>query len=309
VRRSIGLALRALVATTALLGAAACTAAPQPSPDLASTRSVRVGVAMDDARRDFTAAMRAGARQAAGHLGATLVERDAAGKGRVQALQVADLVRSRVDVIVVSPVDGTVTAAVRSAVARGVPVVTANRALEDVPVVSHVCSDDGQGGRTAASFLAQALRGRGVLIDIAGRSDDPADGERGVGFRSVIASYKGLNIVEQLGARDDRAVAERLFAKALARHPRIDGVFARSDEMVLGALDAARAARRTDRTVFVGFGGSREAIAAIDAANLSATVALQPVEIGRRAVEDAVARAAGKHVAGVTVVGLALVTG
>jgi ribose transport system substrate-binding protein len=253
--------------------------------------------------------MRAGARQVAGHLGATLVERDAAGNGAVQSAQVTELARSGVDVIVVSPVDATVRAAVRAAVAGGVPVVTANRALDDVPVVSHVSSDDGQGGRTAASFLAQALRGQGVLIDIAGRPDDAADGERGVGFRSVIASYADLRIVEQLEAGADRAVAKRLFAQALTRYPRIDGVFARSDEMVLGALDAAREAGRTDRTVFVGFGGSPAAIKAIDAANLSATVALQPVEIGRRAVEDAVARSTGQHVAGVTVVGLALVTG
>jgi ribose transport system substrate-binding protein len=88
---------------------------------------------------------------------------------------------------------------------------------------------------------------------------------------------------------------------------RVDGVFAHNDLMILGAVDAVRAARRP-RLVLVGFDGVPAVVAAIDRGEVTATVAQRPGEMGRLAVETCANHLGGRPTSGHVVIDLALVT-
>ena len=88
----------------------------------------------------------------------------------------------------------------------------------------------------------------------------------------------------------------------------IDAVFAQNDEMILGAIDAAKEAGRADRIVFVGFDAIDDAITALENGELSATIAQQPKEMGRLGVESAMEYLGGEDVSSFIAVDLALIT-
>ena len=80
----------------------------------------------------------------------------------------------------------------------------------------------------------------------------------------------------------------RDFQNRLQAHPEIDTVFACSDLMALGAVEAIAAAGKTGRIRVVGFDALDDAKKAIAAGSMDASVAQFPAEMGRAAIESAV---------------------
>jgi len=77
----------------------------------------------------------------------------------------------------------------------------------------------------------------------------------------------------------------------LQAQPALDAVFAHNDEMALGALQAVKASKRPIKVV--GFDATDDAVKAVDACEMAATVAQQPKEMGRLSVEKAAELAKG----------------
>ena len=94
----------------------------------------------------------------------------------------------------------------------------------------------------------------------------------------------------------------------LQAHQDIDSVFACSDLMALGAIEAIAAAGRTGRIRVIGFDALDDAKKAIAAGTMEASVAQFPSEMGRVAVESAVKVIRGETVSPVIKVKLELVT-
>lgn len=92
----------------------------------------------------------------------------------------------------------------------------------------------------------------------------------------------------------------------LQAQPAIDAVFAHNDEMALGALKAIQGSSRKIKVV--GFDATDDAVAAVKAGQLAATVAQQPALIGSLGIDTAKSVLAGKSVAKFVPVSLQLVT-
>jgi ribose transport system substrate-binding protein len=86
----------------------------------------------------------------------------------------------------------------------------------------------------------------------------------------------------------------------------IKGVFAHNDEMALGAIQALEAAK-LQSVVVIGFDATDDAVAAVKAGKMKATVAQKPALIGSMAVETAVKHLTGEKVEAVIPVPLELV--
>jgi ribose transport system substrate-binding protein len=121
------------------------------------------------------------------------------------------------------------------------------------------------------------------------------------------ASCQGVTIVAQQTANFNRDEGLTVFENILQAQPDIAGVFAHNDEMILGAIQAAEAANRTG-IVFVGFDAIDDAVQAVKDGKLAATVAQQPAEMGRLAVETALKSLNGEKVEASIPVPLTLVT-
>jgi DNA-binding LacI/PurR family transcriptional regulator len=136
--------------------------------------------------------------------------------------------------------------------AAGVPVVLLGRPMAAIAGVGYVDADNVRGGRLAAARLADA--GRTCLATISGPRDMTVALDREEGFRAELAA-RGL--APAVTAEGDFSMegGRRAMAALLAAPEHIDGVFAASDLMALGAFQAIADAglRVPDDIAVVGF--------------------------------------------------------
>ena len=81
-------------------------------------------------------------------------------------------------------------------------------------------------------------------------------------------------------------------------NPDIKGFFAANDQMALGIGQAVKNAGKTGEIAIIGVDGIEDALKAISAGDISATVSQYPYTIGQLGVEACVAAAKGNEAAG-----------
>lgn len=125
----------------------------------------------------------------------------------------------------------------------GVPVVVAGRPPGRHSTLPFVAPDNVAGGRLAAHVLLE--RGCRRPATITGPADMTASGDRLLGFRAELADHGHMLSDEQVVAGDFSPDSGYEGARELlARDASIDGIFAASDLMALGAMRALREAGR-----------------------------------------------------------------
>lgn len=138
-----------------------------------------------------------------------------------------------------------------------IPVVLLNRVMPDETVSSVLCNNKG-GGRELARFLLDG--GHERIAVIRGRADSIVNTDRLEGFHTALEEAGVAVYAERVG--DFRfGKAYRAARELLSLEPRPDAIFAVSDLMACGALDAVRDLGLTaakDVSV-VGFDGIRAA--------------------------------------------------
>ena len=278
---------------------------PAPSSDAGYT----IGLSLSTLNNPFFVTLKDGAVAAAAAADVTLVVVDSQDDATTEATNMEDLIQQGVDAILVNPTDAdAIVPSIEKANAAGIPVFTIDRGSAGGDVISHIASDNVAGGAMAAEFLCEAIGGEGNVVELEGIAGTSAARDRGQGFNDYMGSdCAGVTIVAKQTANFNRAEGLTVFENILQAEEDIAGVFAHNDEMILGAIEAAAAAGR-DGIVFVGFDAVDDAVAAVDAGTLAATVAQQPSEMGRLGVEKAVAFFGGESIADYIPVDLALVT-
>lgn len=291
-------------AVLALLLAACQPAAPTEEPVAGYT----LGLSLSTLNNPFFVTLKEGAEDTAAVAGVTLVVVDSQDDATTEASNMEDLIQQGVDAILVNPTDAdAIVPSIEKANAAGIPVFTIDRGASAGEIVSHIASDNEAGGTMAGEFLCDALGGEGKVVELEGIAGTSAARDRGKGFNDYMsANCAGVEIIARQTANFNRAEGLTVFENILQAEPEIDGVFAHNDEMILGAIEAAEAAGRTG-IIFVGFDAVDDAVAAVDAGKLAATIAQQPYEMGRLGVEKAFAYLTGETVEAYIPVDLALV--
>jgi ribose transport system substrate-binding protein len=225
-----------------------------------------------------------------------------------QASQIEDFITQRVNAILAAPCDSSaIVPYLEQATTAGIPVFTADIAARGGTVVSHVASDNVEGGRLAARTIAEQLGGKGDVI-IIDHPEVASVQDRTRGFDEEIAKHPGINVVGRPSASGQRARAMAVMEDVLQAHRSLRGVFAINDDSALAALSVLEAARRTD-VVIVGFDATAEAQVAIRRGSaLKADVAQHPTEIGRTAIRAIADHLAGRPVEKAIAVPVTLVT-
>lgn len=258
-----------------------------------------VGVSMLTLDIPFHRELEAGVRRAAQQAGLDVVVEDSHYAASDQAARIGAHAASRdVDALLLTPCDPVaVGAPIEQANRAGLPVFTVDIASAGGrgKVVTHVGSDNVEGGRKAGELMVQALGGRGIVLmvmhpGIASMLD------RIRGFREVVGASRGILVVGELPvfgkAREESAarVGEMLGRSA------VKGIFCCNDEFALGAVAAVEAAGRTGKVVIVGFDGTDEARQAIRVGKIHADVVQQPARMAELAVGAVRDHLAGKPV-------------
>lgn len=244
-----------------------------------------VTLSLSTLNNPFFVDVRDGAQEAAGELGLTLNVIDAQNDSATQTDQIASAVSAGADGLIVNAVDSdAAAAAVEPALSGDLPVVGVDRAVNGADITSLVSSDNVAGGRQAADALAEAVGEQGKVIVLQGVPGTSASRDRGAGFADGIAEYPGIEVVATQTANFDRAEALDVATNLMQANPDVVGIFAENDEMALGAIQAL-GSRAGDDVQVVGFDGTDDGLAAVQDGTLVATIAQQPRELGRQAVE------------------------
>lgn len=254
-----------------------------------------VTLAVSTLNNPFFLQLRDGAQAAADEGGVELEVVDAQNDSATQANQLANAATQNVDAVLVNPVDSaTAGQAVEPLLEGDIPVVAVDRGVEGAEVASTVASDNVDGGRQAAEALAEAIDGSGQVIHLQGVPGTSASRDRGEGFAQGLEEYADIEVVAQQPANFDRAQALNVTSNLLQANPDVTAIFAENDEMALGAIKALGDRAGKD-VIVIGFDGTPEALDAVKQGTMHATVAQQPEELGRVAVEQAIAAIKGEE--------------
>lgn len=274
-----------------------------------AAQDLRIGLAVSTLNNPFFVDLKEGAESMAEEMGVEILVVDAQDDAAAQLSSVEDLLIKQIDVLIVNPVDGNaVVSAITAANDAGVPVITVDRGAEGGEVVSHIASDNVAGGEMAGDFIAEQLNEEGKVVELEGIPGTSAARDRGKGFNQAMDKYEGMEVIARQPAGFDRAEGMTVMENILQGNPEIDAVFAHNDNMALGAMEAIAAAGRSDEIMIVGFDAIDDAVAAVNAGDLAATIAQKPALMGEMAVETAVKVANGEEVDEYTPVPLELIT-
>ena len=265
--------------------------------------AVSVGIAVSTLNNPFFVDLVQGAQDKADELGINLQVADAGDDSAKQASDIEDLVSSGIQVLIVNPCDSDAVApAVESAIEAGVQVIAVDRVVNGVEVACSIASDNVLGAQLAADYLV-SLAGEGaVCAELQGVLGASATVDRGAGFHNVADSK--LSVVASQTANFNREEGLSVMEDMLQANPEIACVFAHNDEMALGALEALDG----KDVKIAGFDATADALAAVQAGTMAATVAQQPALMGATAVEKALALVNGEAVDASVPVEVALVT-
>ncbi|MGW3988559.1 ABC transporter permease/substrate-binding protein [Streptomyces sp. NPDC004830] len=252
-----------------------------------SSDKPKLGLSLSTLNNPFFVQIRAGAQAEAEKRGIDLTVTDAQNDASQQANQLQNFTSSQLDAIIVNPVDSDAASnSVKAAGKADIPVVAVDRTVNDAAVDTLVASDNVAGGELAAKTIADRLGGKGKIVILQGQAGTSAARERAQGFAKGLESFPGIQVVAQQPADFDRTKGLDVMSNLLQAHPDVRGVIAANDEMALGAIKAL-GSKAGKSVPVVGFDGTPDGLKAVESGTLYASVAQQPSQLGRIAVDNA----------------------
>ncbi|MEJ2079011.1 MAG: substrate-binding domain-containing protein [Acidobacteriota bacterium] len=199
-------------------------------------------------------------KEAARH-GYELVALDGNNDAAKQNNQMSDFVAQKYSAIFLNPADSRAAGeGVKKAHAAGIPVFTFDVQVADEEakalVVSHIGSDNYQGGRLAAESMMEVTADRGKIAIIS-YPEISSCIFRVQGFRDYLKEHHSqLDIVTELSGKGNRNDGYATATDVLQAHPDIVAIFGVNDPSALGAYAAVVKAGREDDITVIGFDAS-----------------------------------------------------
>lgn len=272
----------------ACLALAACAHTATTGTRAPSRATKHIGVTIQNREAQFYQDMEAGMRAEAAKYGYALNVVDANRDNALQQSQVEDFISEHDDAIVITPYDSqAIGSAIAEANRAGIPVFTADIASTSTlgTVVSHVASDNVQGGYQAGTLMCAAVHDAGQVAII----DEPevtSVQDRVRGFRQALAKLcPNVSIVADVDGGGQRDQAESDTSDILESHRALAGVFGINDDSALGALTAVRAAGLVGKIEIVGYDAEPEARTAIAAGEMYGDAVQYPDQIGKETID------------------------
>jgi ABC-type sugar transport system substrate-binding protein len=241
--------------------------------------------------------MRLGAEAQGKELGVDVIVLNAREDPVLQIEQIREMIAKRVDIVCLTPMKKEpLVRGVQMLNEAGIPVIIVNREIgAGCSYLCFVGTDTYSGAVTSAKIMAEAMGGKGRIVEFHQHLGSGPELARSKALRDVLKDYPEIESVARIPHRGERDVVKTQMQTLLQKFPDIAGVYAHGDNFAIAAGQVCVNAGRSDIKI-VGMGGSEEAIEAIKEGLITGTSYQQPEQEGRRAVELAV-----KHLNGETV--------
>lgn len=252
-----------------------------------------IGFSMQRFDDNFLAILRSGLEARAKELGnvKVLIE-DAQGDVSKQQSQIDNFIASKVDGIIVIPVEADAGVTISKTVDKaGIPMVFANNQpsnVDDLPAKQlFVGSDQIEAGTLQATAVCKALGGEGNVVILMGELGTLVARGRTEAVHNVFKTdeCKGIKIVEEQSAAWQRTNALDMVTNWLTAGTQFDAVIANNDEMALGAIQALKASGSSRNVVVAGIDATQDALVAMKAGDMAVTVQQDPAVQGKDALD------------------------
>ncbi|UCI07992.1 sugar ABC transporter substrate-binding protein [Mesorhizobium sp. B1-1-8] len=274
-----------------------------------SAFAAKIGVSMAKFDDNFLTVLRNGMiEQAKGMNGVQLQVEDAQNDVAKQLDQIKNFAASGVDAIIVNPVDTSATQAMSDAAAAAkIPLVYVNRQPVNVDKLpdnqAFVASNEADSGTLETKEICRLFKEAGKkeanVYVIMGELSNQAAVQRTKDIDDVIATpdCSFIKIIDKQTSNWDRDQAQNLMTNWLSTGKPFDGVIANNDESAIGAIQAMKAANIDMKSVVVGgVDATQDALAAMQAGDLDATVFQDAAGQGKGALDAALKLSKGEKV-------------
>lgn len=290
--------------TAAAVGLAAL-AGPAAAQDEEITITLIPGLTTDA----FYITMNRGAQAAAEDLGITVDFQGAEEFDPVLQTPVLDAVIARgPDAILIAPTDSTqLIEPLRRANEAGIPVITVDTFIDDGQYqdgsgdgdfpISYIASDNIEGGRMAARFMAEEIGGEGSVYVSNVRPGISTTDQREEGFKAEMEeNHPGVTVLDTQYNENDASLAASQFNAVYARNPDLAGVFGANLFSAIGAANGVEGAGVGEDVTVIAFDAPQSIVDNIETGLVDAAIAQHPAEIGYYGVVTAYAHLTGQSV-------------
>jgi ribose transport system substrate-binding protein len=182
-----------------------------------------------------------------------------------------------------------------------IPLIMLDREIKGeagVDFLTFIGSNFYEEGVRAAQWLAQHTKNNAKIVELHGNEGASCSIDRFEGFHSVIDNIEGMEVVVWGYADFERITGQDVMEDIILSYGRdFNAVYAHSDEMAIGAIQALKAANIDPGTELgiISIDGSKDALKSIIAGELGATIECSP-RLGNAVFDTLEAHLEGKEI-------------
>ncbi len=198
----------------------------------------------------------------------------------VQISQIEDAITTGAEALVVAPTDASaLNPTFDRAKEAGIPVLIIDSNTTWPDKLTFIGTDNVAGGRLAGEYLCSQIGTGGKVAIITGQETSASIADRVQGAQAAFDAC-GLQVVAKINGEHTREGGLRAMEDIMTSNPDVQGVFAINDNSALGAAEALKNAGKVGEVLVVGFDANPDAVAAIMAGEMAASVAQAPANMG-----------------------------
>lgn len=219
---------------------------------------------------------------------------DGQNKVEVQVSLMDTLINNGTKVIFLQPSDSVALApSIKKAKRKGIIVITLNIDATEAHA-AHVEMNHYYGAMEIAKVMGEKLGGKGDVAILNAPPGIIIRDQRTNGFVDGLKKYHPeIRVVADQVADWSRKKAQDVFSTILAANPNLAGVYGVNDSMALGAVDVAKEKGLIGKMVIFGNDGEKDALASIEAGELTGTQYTDVFQQGRFAAAAATVLTSG----------------
>lgn len=305
-----GSSARETTETNSEAGATAAAGTTAAANTEESSKPIKLGVSAPDLTNVFFIQIKEAMEAALASPDDELIIQDAAGDQNKQMNDVSDMINQGCDVILISAINSEgVRATLEACKEADIPVIAFNTSVKNPELVQcTVVSDNKEAGKLCAQALAEALDGKGKVVEITYSTTEVCY-DRQIGFEEELKNYPDIEIIQTRDVEKPKSdYSQPIMVDFINANPVIDGVFTINDPTARGAIAALKEAGRLDVTKVVSIDGSDEGKGFIRADEMIASAAQDPAGIGTTCIETAYRLLSGMTIEEKVVVPMSIIT-
>lgn len=160
--------------------------------------------------------------------------KDAKGNSNLQIQQIEELIKEKIDLLIVSPYENTpIISVIEKIYNNKIPVIILDRKINSQKYTAYIGASNIDIGRNAGRYITNLLKGTGKVIEVTGLNTASPFIERSIGFEEIIGKNKGIELIEKINFDNEKVNLDNKGTKNIIKNKlknkNIDFIFTHTD--------------------------------------------------------------------------------